>query len=83
MSDIIGKIEEGLQELFPEMGDMEITPETQLGEIPDWDSMSSVNFQSFLEQNFNVSIPQDLLNEETKVAEVITFIKEPDKIAAA
>jgi hypothetical protein len=42
MGDIFGDIKEGLNEIFPEIGDMEITTETRLGEIPDWDSMSSV-----------------------------------------
>ncbi len=83
MSDILSKLEQGIQEIFPDIGDMEITAEMELGEIPDWDSMSAVNLQSFIEQQFQVSVPQDLLNEETKVGEVITFIEEPEKMEMA
>ena len=80
MSDYFSKIQEGLREIFPEIGDMEIGLEMELGELPEWDSMSSVNFQSFIEQNFKVMIPQDLLTEETKISEVISFIEDPEKI---
>ncbi len=80
MGDIFEKLREGIQQLFPEIDDMEIRLETELGEIPDWDSMSAVNLQSFLEQEFRVSVPQDLLSEETTVGEVISFVEEPEKI---
>ncbi len=82
MSDMLTRIVEGLKEIFPDIEDMEITPETALGDIPDWDSMSAVNFQSFIELNFQVSVPQDVLNEETAIAEVIGFIQSPEKIGA-
>jgi len=81
MNDILTKIIEGLQEIFPDTGDMAITPDTELGEIPDWDSMSAVNFQSFVEQNFQLSIPLDILSEGNTVGEVISFVEEPDKIS--
>ena len=77
MDDIFNDIKEGLNEIFPDIGDMEITTKTKLGEIPDWDSMSSVNFQGFLEQKFGVLIPQELLGEEISIKEVISFIIEP------
>ena len=82
MSDILSKIEKGLKEIFPEIGRMKITTDMLLGQIPDWDSMSSVNFQGFLEQQFKVSVPQDLLNTETSISEVISFITEPAAMAA-
>lgn len=81
MSDIFSRIKEGLQELFPEAAAMEMTKDTQLGQIPDWDSMASVNFQSFIEQNFQVTVPQDLLGEEITIGEVISFIENPEKMA--
>lgn len=80
MGDIFEKLRDGILQLFPEIDDMDIRLETELGEIPDWDSMSAVNLQSFLEQEFSVSVPQDLLNEETTVGEVISFVEEPEKI---
>ncbi len=83
MSDIFRDIREGLQEIFPGISDMEITTETRLGEIPDWDSMSSVNFQGFLEQKFGISIPQELLSNEVSVKEVISFVTEPETLVRA
>ncbi len=83
MSDTFSKIEEGIQELFPETEDMDITPDMELGAIPDWDSMASVNLQGFLEQTFRITVPQDLLHEETKISEVISFVEEEHAAAPA
>lgn len=83
MDDVFNDIKEGLLEIFPDIGVMEITSETRLGEIPYWDSMSSVNFQGFLEQRFSVSIPQELLSEEISIKEVISFINEPETMEKA
>ncbi len=80
MSDILETIVEGLEEIFPDAAELEITPDMELGTIPDWDSMSSVNFQVFIEQHFEVEIPQELLTEETTIDEVILYIKEPEKM---
>lgn len=76
MSTAIITIQEGLQEIFPEMGDMTITPDTKLFEIPDWDSMSSVNLQVFLEENFNLTVDQNFLNDETSFSEILKLIEE-------
>lgn len=80
MSDILTKLKDGIIEIFPEAEDMDITEETELGALPDWDSMASVNLQSFIEQNFQVTIPQDMLSEETNIGEIIEYIREPEKI---
>jgi acyl carrier protein len=81
MDGIFRKIADGIKDLFPEAGDMEITLETELGQIPEWDSMSAVNLQLFLEQQFQIFVPEDLLNAETTVGEVVSFVEEPAKIA--
>ncbi len=80
MSYILEIIAEGLEEIFPDAAELKITPDMELGAIPDWDSMSSVNFQVFIEQHFEVEIPQELLTEETTIDEVILYIKEPEKM---
>jgi len=77
MADIFRDINEGLLEIFPDIGDMPMTTETRLGDIPDWDSMSAVNFQGFLEQRFGISVPQELLSEEVSIKDVISFVTEP------
>ena len=45
--------------------------------------MASVNFQSFLEQEFQVSVPQDFLGEATKIREVAGYIENPDSASVA
>lgn len=78
MQEILGKIRDGLPEIFPGAAGFEISPETLLNHIPEWDSMSSVNFKVFLEETFGVKIPDDLLEGGSSLGEVITFIRRAD-----
>ena len=75
MHEILSKIQEGIPELFPAAMDFQVVPETMLTDIPEWDSMSSVNFKVFLEETFAVRIPDDLLEGESTIEEVILFIR--------
>lgn len=68
----------GLEELFPETQGTGISVETVLGEMPEWDSMAAVNFQTFLLQQFEMEVPLELLADETSIQEVIAFIENPD-----
>jgi acyl carrier protein len=68
---------------FFESGDGAITPETKLGEIPDWDSMEAVNLQILLHDTFHVDLPLELLHENTKFNDLVILMKQPDKIPAA
>ncbi len=81
MDSMLQELHEGLQEIFPEMEDMVITYETKLQEIPDWDSMSSVNLQVFLEQHFGISVSQDFLGDNTTIGEILV-LREMQKEAA-
>jgi acyl carrier protein len=72
----LAMIDEGLREVFPEIGDMEITLDTYLADIPDWDSMASVNFQAYLEQAFKVTVPAEELDQDITVGEVISLLEE-------
>ncbi|MDM8526067.1 acyl carrier protein [Desulfococcaceae bacterium HSG8] len=83
MGDIFTAIKEGIQDVFPEVEDMEITADTVLEEIPDWDSMAAVNLQTFLDETFHISVPLDLLSEETPISELVSFIENPDKMSVA
>lgn len=71
------RIIEGLNEIFPESESMAITLKTILGELPDWDSMAAVSFQTFLNKEFEIDVPIELLADETSLEEVIVFIKNP------
>jgi acyl carrier protein len=71
---IVATITEGLNEVFPESVGMEVNAETRLDEIPDWDSMASVNLQMFLESAFQCSVPVELLSGETRIGDIVEHI---------
>jgi acyl carrier protein len=79
MSKTLKKIIIGIQEIFPEMA-ADVTTETLLGEIPEWDSIAAVNLQTYMKETFGIEIPLDLLNEETAIGEIVTLIENPDSI---
>lgn len=68
---------EGLREVFPECCDMMLSLETQLGDLPEWDSMAAVNLQTFLLQQFEVEVPLELLADQTRLQEVMDFLQDP------
>ena len=72
------RIIKGLKELFPECRGTDLSLETVLGEMPEWDSMAAVNLQTFLLQQFEMEIPLELLADETSIRDVLAFIENPD-----
>ncbi len=74
------QINKGLEELFPECQGSDLTLETVLGEMPEWDSMAAVNLQTFLLQQFEMEVPLELLADETSIQEVIAYIEHPDSV---
>jgi acyl carrier protein len=83
MNDAWFKIKTILEDNLFEIGDILITPETKLGEIPDWDSMAAVNLQILLHETFHVDLPMELLQEFTTFRELIALMEHPDKIPEA
>ncbi|MGD1152864.1 MAG: acyl carrier protein [Syntrophales bacterium] len=83
MNDIWQTMKQVLLDNFFESGDGSITPETKLGEIPDWDSMEAVNLQILLHDTFHVDLPLELLQEYTTFSELIRFMEQPDMISEA
>ena len=71
----------GLQDIFPGMPEIALKNETQLDEIPDWDSMAAVNFQMFLQDRFGVAIPNDFLTGERTIGEIIDLLSQNKKAA--
>jgi acyl carrier protein len=74
MNDIMAKIRSGILDLFPEVGDLPLTEETTLSQIPDFDSMAAVNFQTYLEETFPMKVPLDMLDGETPLGELAAYI---------
>jgi acyl carrier protein len=83
MNDIFIQIKEGICQLFSDAEDIELTPDTKLEEIPDWDSMGAVNLQSYLEQEYKVAISLDLLDEETSLGELVSQIDNLQSVAVS
>jgi acyl carrier protein len=83
MEKIISQIKSGIEEVFPEVGNLAIDTETMLGQIPDWDSMAAINLQVFLEQQFKISVPAELLSEETTVGEIAAIAQSPESLDMA
>jgi acyl carrier protein len=67
-----------LQTIREGIPELEVQPDTPLSDIPEWDSMTSVNFKVFLEEAFGVSIPDELLEGGSTIGEVISFIRRAD-----
>jgi len=74
MEKLFDIIKEAVLEIFPEAVNMAIDSDTRLGDIPEWDSMNAVNLQTYLEIRCPVSIPLELLIEDTTVGELIRFM---------
>ena len=51
--------------------------ETQLGELPEWDSMAAVNLQTILLQRFEIEVPLELLADQTMLQEIMDFLQNP------
>ena len=67
----------GLHEIFPECVQMRLSPESVLGDLPEFDSMAAVNLQTWLFQEFNIEVPLELLADETSLNEIMAFLKNP------
>ena len=83
MNDVWQKMKAVLVDNLFEIGEILITPETKLGEIPDWDSMEAVNLQILLQDTFRVNLPLELLHENTIFNDLVILMEQPDKIPAA
>lgn len=71
------QIFKGIEEIFPECRGTEWSLENVLGELPEWDSMAAVNFQTFLLQQYEIEVPLEFLADETSIQEVIAYLENP------
>jgi len=76
MKEMILKLKEELAEIFPEIVTMNITPDTLLEEIPDWDSMAAINLLVFLNDHYDLNLKQDSLTDDTPFGEILEQIEE-------
>ena len=77
------KIKSAFKQVFERFDEALFQPEIKLGDLPDWDSMASVNLQLELESAFNVSLSGLFLTSELTVADVVRILADRGAAVAA
>ena len=74
-ADMLTKIREGIQDVFPEALNLELNEAMVLESIPGWDSMAAVNLQIYLENAFGVAVPGEMLTGDTRIEDILEHIQ--------
>jgi len=74
-ADMLIKIKEGIQDVFPEALNLELNEAMVLESIPGWDSMAAVNLQIYLENAFGVAVPGEMLTGDTRIEDILEHIQ--------
>jgi acyl carrier protein len=74
-ADMLTKIQEGIQDVFPEALNLELNEAMVLESIPGWDSMAAVNLQIYLENAFGVAVPGEMLTGDTRIEDILEHIQ--------
>ena len=69
------RIKQALKNVFEEFSEEFFNENMLLGDIPDWDSMNSVNFQIELESVFGVDLSDIVLKEEYKISDLLIILR--------
>lgn len=70
------KIIAAIKSVFEEFDETELRSDMLLDEVPDWDSMNSVNLQLELETTFEVDLSDIVLTGEYRISDVIKILEE-------
>ncbi len=54
----------------------EITPDVEIGELDEWDSLHNVAIFAELEKQFGIKITQEMLVDLENVADIISLVKD-------
>lgn len=57
----------------------DVTTETEIGEMDEWDSLHNVTIIAELQKQFNITITQDMLMDLENVADIIDLVEELTK----
>ena len=57
----------------------EITVYTEIGELDEWDSLRNVTIFSEIQEQFNITITQDMLVDLENVADIIDLVEDLTK----
>lgn len=64
-----------IKTVFPEFDESTFSTDMEMLQIPGWDSMNSVNLQMQIQNEFGVPMDQLVLNDESRVSEIVAFLK--------
>lgn len=76
------RVVSAIKTVFPEFDAAVFNTDMEMAQIPGWDSMNSVNLQMELQKTFEVPFDQFVLSDETRVSEIVAFLKSK-KVALA
>ena len=54
----------------------EISPDTAIGDIPEWDSLSHIQIVSAIEKEFGFSFTPDVMMDLEDVSDIVTAVQE-------
>lgn len=57
----------------------DVTPEIEIGELDEWDSLHNVAIFAELEKQFEIKITQDMLVDLENVEDIISLVKDLKK----
>ena len=77
------KIKFAFKQVFERFDEALFQPRMKLGDLPDWDSMASVNLQLELESAFGVALSGVFLTSELTLADVVGILTARGATAAA
>ena len=69
------RVVEAIKTVFPDFDEATFTNDMEMLQIPGWDSMNSVNLQMQLQALFNVQFDQFVLSDESRVSDIVAFLK--------
>jgi len=81
MNEVFHKINEVITDYLFDIGNISINPDTRLGDLPDWDSISAVSIQMMIHEHFQVDLPLELFHNDATFGELITHVRNSDRIS--
>lgn len=57
----------------------DVTAETEIGELDEWDSLRNVTIIAELQKQFNITITQDMLMDLENVSDIIDLVEDLTK----
>jgi acyl carrier protein len=69
------RLSKAIKTVFSDFDESQFSRDLEMGQIPGWDSMNSINLQMQIESMFNIQFGEFNLNDYHKVSDIINFMK--------